>query len=122
MKPLTFLLVDDNTPSRLALREVVAAHPGWQVIADAGDGLAAVSLAATHNPDIVLMDIAMPRMNGLQATRQIKTAAPETRVILFSAYANRGFQTGSAEAGADFFIQKEKLTPQTLDEIVTRIM
>ncbi len=120
--PLRFLLVDDHTPSRLALREVVAAHPGWQVIGDAEDGATAVSLAATHNPDIVLMDIAMPRMNGLQATRQIKTAAPETRVILFSAYANRGFRSGSAQVGADYFIQKEELTAQSLDEIVTRIM
>jgi len=64
----------------------------------------------------------MPRMNGLQATRQIKAAVPESKVILFSAYANRGFQPGSKEAGADYFIQKEKLTTQELDKIVTKIM
>lgn len=119
---IRFLLVDDHARSRAALWEIVAAHSGWQVVADATDGVTAVSLAVTHRPDVIIMDISMPRMNGLQATRQIKAVLPESMVILFSAYTNRGFQPGSKEAGADFFIQKEKLTTQILDDIMTQIM
>lgn len=103
------------------LRGIVTAHPGWQVIGDAEDGLTAVSLAIAHCPDVVIMDISMPRMNGLQATRQIKAALPESKIILFSAYTNHGFRTGSKEAGADFFIQKEKLTTQILDKIMAQL-
>lgn len=104
------------------LREMVAAHPGWQVVGEAGDGLEATRLAAECAPDIVLMDVVMPEMNGIQATRRIKATAPETRVILFSGYANHGFRQGSREAGADFFIQKEDLTAQALGEIVIEIL
>lgn len=119
---LRFLIVDDHAPSRSILREMVLAHTDWVIIGDAGDGLAAVSLAAAHHPDVILMDVAMPHLNGIQAARQIKAAAPEARIILFSAYSNQGFRLASQEAGADYFIQKERLTTQVLEEIVPQIL
>ncbi|MEW5985228.1 MAG: response regulator transcription factor [Chloroflexota bacterium] len=119
---LRFLIVDDHAPSRSILREMVATHDNWLVVGDADNGQAAVSLAATHHPDVILMDIAMPHLNGIQAARQIKAATPESRIILFSAYSNQGFRLASQEAGADFFIQKEKLTAQVLQEIVPQIL
>jgi DNA-binding NarL/FixJ family response regulator len=119
---LKFLIVDDHAPSRTMLREMVMAHPGWRVIADADNGQTAVSLATAHRPDIVLMDIAMPRLNGLHAARQIKAITPGSRIVLFSAYTNQGFRRASQEAGADFFILKEKLTALILEQIVPEIL
>jgi len=119
---LRFLIVDDHPSSRLILREMVAAYPSWRVVADANDGAMAVSLAAKYHPDVILMDVAMPGMNGLKATHQIKTTLPETRVILFSAYNNKGFHLASKNAGADCFIEKEKLTAQVLGDIIAQMV
>lgn len=121
-EPLRFLIVDDHPSSRLILREMVTTHPQWRVVADAYDGAMAVTLAAQHHPDVILMDVAMPGMNGLKATYQIKTTWPETRIILFSAYNNKGFRLASQNAGADYFIEKEKLTAQVLSDLVAQIV
>lgn len=118
---LHFLIADDHTPTRASLRQMVATHPGWQVIAEAGDGVEALALTTARRPNVVLMDVVMPEMNGFQATQRIKTLTPETKVILFSAHPNRGFRQHSREVGADFFLQKEELTTQALEKIVAEI-
>ena len=120
--PLRFLIVDDHAPARIALREMVAAQPGWHVIDEATNGLEAISSAITNRPDVVLMDVAMPKLNGLQTARKIKANFPQVKIILFSAYADRGYSHGSKEAGADFFVQKEELTAQALCKIVTQVL
>ncbi|MCA9976677.1 MAG: response regulator transcription factor, partial [Anaerolineales bacterium] len=115
---LRFLIVDDYQLAREALREMVTAHPDWQVVHLAENGQEAIESVALHKPDIVLMDVAMPKMNGLEATYRIKTLFPTILIILFSAYADDGFRQGSIDVGADFFIQKEKLTADVLKEIM----
>ncbi len=119
---LRILIVDDHAPSRVVLREMIATQPDWQVVGEAANGIEALFSVIADRPDVVLMDVAMPKMNGLRATRKIKTIFPATKVILFSAYSDRGYRHGSKEAGADFFIQKEELTAHALGKVMTQVL
>ena len=118
---LRFLITDDSIPTRQWLRQLVQAQPGWHVAAEAADGQQAAQSVKREPPDVVLMDVAMPGMNGLQATRRIKSIAPGIKVILFSAYAERGYRRGSLEAGADAYIEKTDLTAVRLGELISRL-
>ena len=80
------LLVDDHAVLRDGVRMVLQAHPGFEVVGTADDGETAVALVAQLQPDVVVMDIAMPGTNGLQATRAIRTQAPQTQVVVLSMY------------------------------------
>ena len=74
------LLVDDHPLVRRALRDILEKEPDLEVIGEAGDGLQAIEMTAQHHPDIVIMDISMPRMNGVEATKRIKASDPLTAV------------------------------------------
>lgn len=115
---LRFLIVDDYALARETLSEMVTDHPDWEVVDVAENGEEAINLVSLSKPEIVLMDIAMPKMNGLEATPPIKALSPDTRIILFSAYSDDGFRQRSLEVGADFFIQKEKLSAAVLEELI----
>ena len=71
MSPLRILLADDHTMVRQGLRKVLEERPEWQVVAEAGDGHEAVRLAELHKPDVAVLDVAMPLLNGIEATRRI---------------------------------------------------
>lgn len=115
---LRFLIVDDYPLARETLSEMVTDHPQWEVVDVAENGEEAINLVTISKPEIVLMDIAMPKMNGLEATHRIKSLSPNTRIILFSAYSDDGFRQRSLEVGADFFIQKEKLSVTVLEDLI----
>lgn len=79
------ILIADDSPQMLrALRTALQAHPGWEVCGEASDGLEAVNHAAQLSPDIVILDLTMPKLNGLQAARTIHTAAPKLPLLLFT--------------------------------------
>ncbi len=113
-----FLIVDDNPGFRKILRGMVESHLQWSVLGEAADGRAAVELARADPPDIVLMDVVMPVLNGIQATKQIKHLYPATRIIVFSAYPEEEFRQQSLRAGADFFISKEELDEKKLGQML----
>ncbi|HZM62434.1 MAG TPA: response regulator transcription factor [Vicinamibacterales bacterium] len=107
MENLRIVLADDHTLFRQGLRRVLEEQPGWQVIADASDGATAVRLTLERQPHVVIMDIAMPRLNGVEATRQIVRRAPDVRVLILSMYSDDLYITQALQAGAHGFVLKD---------------
>jgi DNA-binding NarL/FixJ family response regulator len=106
MTPLNILVVDDDADFRWLLLTLLEADPGVRVAGEAADGEAAVDLVRQEAPSIVLMDLMMPRRDGLEATRQIKRAAPETKVVVLSALPDEPYRRMALESGADVFLSK----------------
>jgi len=102
----TVLLVDDHQMLRDGLRGILAAEPGIEVIGEAGDGRAAVAMTRELAPEVVVMDLGMREMNGIEATRQIKRARPATRVIVLSTYSDPRYVLSAHEAGASGYLLK----------------
>jgi len=100
---------------------MIAAIPWASIVGEAKDGLEAIELVKRHPPDVVLMDIVMPGIDGIEATRRIKEIAPQTKVIAITAYDNAEFLKQSIEAGADLFIKKEELDSETLRECLEKL-
>jgi DNA-binding NarL/FixJ family response regulator len=104
---MRILLADDHTLVRQGLRRILEEQPEWRVVAEAGNGLDAVSLAADLQPDIVILDIGMPKLNGLEAARQIKKKAPDARVLILSMHADEVHIAKAVEAGAAGYLLKD---------------
>ena len=104
------LLADDHTLVRAGIRSLLLAMPGLVVVGEAADGEEALRLALRLQPDIVLMDIAMKGMNGLQATVRLRAALPATRVIILSMYATSDYLQQALRAGAVGYILKDAAT------------
>ena len=85
LEKLRILLADDHEVVRHGVRLLIGKEPGWEVCGEAGDGRKAVALAGQLEPDVVVLDIGMPELNGLDAARQIKRARPKTEVLIFTA-------------------------------------
>ena len=111
------LIVDDQAPFRAAARTVVSLLRGWQVLGEVDSGEAAVAAAAASDPGIVLMDINLPGISGIEATRQIVDANPATRVVLLSTYAVEDLPENAMDCGAVAYIRKEDLTPRVLRDL-----
>lgn len=108
------LIVDDQEPFREAAKLVVELTDGFEVAGEAGSGEDGLALVSSLEPDLVLMDIKMPGMDGLEATRRIATAHPSVRVAVLSTYEAAEFETRALEAGAIGFISKSDFAPDTL--------
>ena len=88
MGQLRILLADDHTVVRQGLRKVLEERPDWIVVAEAGNGRDAVKQAEELKPDVAILDVAMPLLNGIEATRQISRRVPNTRVLVLSMHAD----------------------------------
>ena len=100
-------IADDHTFIREALRSVLAAEDSIRVVGEADNGRKAVEMAVAENPDVILMDIGMPRLNGLEAARQIRQSAPGVRVILLTAFGNDQYIQQVMESDIDAYILKD---------------
>ena len=107
MPKTTLLLADDHTVVRQGLRALLQAEPDLHIAGEADTGRQAVQLAKSLKPDVVVMDIAMPGLNGLEATRQILKLAPNTRVLILSSYSDDEYVHQSTEAGAAGYLLKQ---------------
>jgi len=107
MKPLRILLADDHTLVRAGIRSLLAQLPGVAVVAEAADGREALKLAALHRPDTVVMDIAMPGLNGLEATLRLRKKFPDLRVIILSMHANEEYVRQAFKSGASGYLLKK---------------
>jgi DNA-binding NarL/FixJ family response regulator len=116
-EPVAVLIVDDQAPFRAAARTVIGVTPGFEVVAEADSGEAAVAEAKTSSPGLVLMDINLPGINGIEATREIVAAAPETVVILLSTYNAGDLPADATTCGAAAYLHKEDLFPDEVQRI-----
>jgi len=104
--PATILLGDDHALVRRGLRLILDNEPDLTVVAEAGDGAEAVEQVKVHQPDIAILDIAMPRLTGLQAAREISRIAPQTRVLILTMYDNEQYVIEALQAGAVGYVLK----------------
>jgi DNA-binding NarL/FixJ family response regulator len=103
-KTIRLLIADDGPRARHGLRAILATVPGIEVVGEASSGKEALRLVETHQPDVVLMDIVMPTMDGLKATRAIKERWPEVKVIIITMYSSH--REEALAAGADVYLIK----------------
>ena len=106
---VTILIVDDNAQLRLLLREIATQEPDFHVVGEAEDGAEAIRLAQELRPDIVLLDLAMPRVNGLEALQWLKTEHPETKVIIVTVHDEDVYRRAAEDGGADAYLLKKTL-------------
>ncbi len=106
MASFRILVADDHEVVRHGVRSLLEAHPGWEVIAEASDGRDAVEKASQLHPDVVILDIGMPNLNGLEATRQILRGHPGARVLILTMHESEQVVREVLEAGARGFLLK----------------
>ena len=117
MDPVRVLVVDDQAPFRLAARMVVQHTEGFELAGEAGTGEESVDLTVSLTPDLVLMDINLPGINGIEATRRILAQAPSTVVFLCSTYQLSDLPADAATSGARAYVNKEELGPAVLRKL-----
>jgi DNA-binding NarL/FixJ family response regulator len=107
MKAIRILLADDHTVVRKGLRLLLESVPEFQVIADASSGREAVALAEQHTPDVIVMDVAMPILNGIEAARQICAKLPHVAVVFLSMHGDESYVLRALKAGARAYLLKD---------------
>jgi DNA-binding NarL/FixJ family response regulator len=107
MKTIRILLADDHTVVRKGLRMLLESQSGFEVVADASDGREAVALAEQHQPDVVVLDIAMPILNGIEAARQLASKAPHSAIVFLSMHSDEGYVLKALKSGARAYLLKD---------------
>ncbi|MBI4277581.1 MAG: response regulator transcription factor [Armatimonadetes bacterium] len=121
MKPVRVLLAEDHTLVRAGIRALLHNLPEVEVVAEAGDGREALRLTESLRPDLVLMDVALPEMNGLEAAARITKEFPTVRVVILSMYANEEYVWRALRAGVAGYLLKDAATTE-LELAVTAVM
>jgi DNA-binding NarL/FixJ family response regulator len=111
------LTVDDDQVFRRALNSLLIRDAALDLVGEAENGEDAVRTAMKLRPDIVVMDVTMPRLNGLDATRKIKAGCPDTKVIILTVHTEASYENAALENGADAFIPKKRLGSELLPTI-----
>ena len=115
--PIRILLADDHTVVRDGLRALLEKQADMAVVAEAADGRDSVRLAEEQSPDVVVMDIAMPNMNGIEATRRIISSNPRVAVVILSMHQDESYVLRSLKAGAKGYLLKDSLRSDVIDAI-----
>ncbi|WP_329031758.1 response regulator transcription factor [Streptomyces sp. NBC_01725] len=104
--PTRILLADDHALVRRGVRLILDGEPDLTVVAEAGDGAEAIEMAREHRPDLAILDIAMPRMTGLQAAREVSRLLPDTRILILTMYDNEQYFFEALKSGASGYVLK----------------
>lgn len=111
------LIVDDHTVVRDGLNALLAAEPGMEVVGSAADGIEAVRLAQELNPDVILLDLVMPRMDGVQATIEIKRNNPDARILVLTSFAENHQVFSAIKSGAIGYMMKDTSSEELIQAI-----
>lgn len=117
MNTISILLVDDEASIRRGLRMRLELEPDLRVVGEAADGLAALDSAQALSPQVVVMDVEMPRLNGIETTRALREQLPGTAVVVLSMHDDASTKTRAREAGAAAFVAKHSIDRALLDAI-----
>lgn len=115
--PIRVLVADDSPTALRSICEYLEFAGGFEIVGTASDGMNAVQLTTAKKPDLVLLDLSMPRVNGLEAAKQIRLASPELRLIIFSELKGLSLADECRRSGADSFVHKSHLPEGLLNEI-----
>src|SRR5262245_35083133 len=107
MAPIRLMIVDDHSIVRQGLRAIIRVTPDLELAGEAGGGREAIELAATQQPDVILMDLVMPEVDGVAAIAAIKRAQPAVRIVALTTFAEADLVLGAVQAGADGYLLKD---------------
>lgn len=124
--PLTVVVVDDSADYRLMVRTLLGSvSESITVVGEAADGEQALALIRRRRPDVVITDLVMPRLNGVELTRRIRQELPQTKIILMSSYTEDAYRLMASDSGADAFVSKQviatSLLPAIRDAVARRL-
>lgn len=111
------VVADDHAIFREGVKIILERNPDLKIVGEAADGAAAVNLVLEHRPDLVVMDIAMPELTGIEAAREIMAQAPETRIIILSVHSRKTFIMEALKAGARGYVVKDSTGEKLLDAV-----
>ncbi|WP_300683275.1 response regulator transcription factor [Nocardioides sp.] len=115
--PIRLLLADDQALVRGALAALLNLEPDLEVVAEVGDGDEVMAAVAAHRPDVALLDVEMPRLDGISATAAVRAAYPDTRVLIVTTFGRPGFLRRALQAGASGFVVKDTPAAQLADAV-----
>jgi DNA-binding NarL/FixJ family response regulator len=116
-KAFNIVIAEDHTILREGLKSLLSSHPDLKVVAEAEDGLEAIRCAQNHSPDLVLMDLSMPRMTGLDAIKEIKRVSPQTKIVVLTVHKTEEYILATLRAGANGYVLKEAHSNELLTAI-----
>lgn len=119
MAPYSIVLADDHVIFRQGIRKIIEGVEGFEVLGEAGDGLELLQLLKTIRPDLVILDISMPNLRGLEAAEEIKRLYPEVKILILTMHKKKGFVQLGLKAGADGFLLKEDADSELFRAIET---
>lgn len=117
MNPIRILLADDHSVMRTGLRLVLERQDDFEVVAEASDGRQAVAMAQQHQPEVAVLDITMPNLNGIEAARQITASLPQTCVVMLSMHSDEAYVLRALKAGARGYLLKESAEGELIDAV-----
>ena len=117
MKKARILIVDDHSVVRSGVRALLKSSPTYRVVAEAADGGEAVTVAKRYHPDVVMMDISMPGVNGVQATRMLRKEVPEAKIIILTVHEDEEYVYQMLKAGASGYVLKDSAATELVRAI-----
>ncbi|MBL0060894.1 MAG: response regulator transcription factor [bacterium] len=121
MSKVRIVLADDHKLFRMGLRQLIERHPDVSIVGEAATGLEAVSIVKEHIPDVVLMDISMPELNGIEAARRLHEEVPEVRVVIVSMHSDRRYVLEALRAGVRGYLLKDS-SPEEIFRAIQKVM